>query len=534
MTIRLIAALVAAVALVASTGAVTVGRRAPDPVSVAAAESPVVQGHATRSVGAGTIAAAYAEESQWALTPAELEKIYGLPAHGGAGQTVAIIGWAPVPHLEEDLAEYRAFFGLPACTTADGCLTIVNQDGNPPDPAPASVASVQAANEFEFTMDAEAVSAACPDCRILMVLTDTMGLTTATNLATASRLGADYAAESMGSVGTAPVTNGHSWAVKIPDGMTFVASSGDEGTARGASYPADSPGVVAAGGTTINAYSGRGKPTAWDGAGAACATTAFGDWPVPETMPANAERAAACGDVRATSDVSAVAGGTTLYVWVDGHLATGGGTSLSAPILAAMYARAGNNVNGYSVYTNAAQYPEEFTDVTKGRVLGCSKPARRVCSATAGWDGPTGVGSPYGDRALAATPTPPAAELEVKAGSALNLIAGKQARRVVRVPDAPAGETLTFGAVGLPAGLAIDEQTGVITGSPSVAAVRTRGGGRSDAAVVSAKTADGDFVGLALLKWHVSGGGRKGADEGKRHAAEDAAMSASVGPRPTR
>ncbi len=61
--------------------------------------------------------------------PGDLQAAYGLPANGGAGQTVAIVDAYDNPNAEADLTVYRAQYGLPACTTANGCFKKVNQRG---------------------------------------------------------------------------------------------------------------------------------------------------------------------------------------------------------------------------------------------------------------------------------------------------------------------------------------------------------------------------------------------------------------------
>ena len=48
---------------------------------------------------------------------------------GGAGETVAIVDAYDDPTAEADLATYRSQYGLPACTTANGCFRKVNQNG---------------------------------------------------------------------------------------------------------------------------------------------------------------------------------------------------------------------------------------------------------------------------------------------------------------------------------------------------------------------------------------------------------------------
>ena len=95
-----------------------------------------------------------------------IESAYKLPVtKGGTGQTVAIVDAFSTPHLASDLAVYRKQYGLPPCTTASGCLRIVNQQGKPsplprPDPTGWGV---------EETLDVSMVSAACPLCKIIVV-----------------------------------------------------------------------------------------------------------------------------------------------------------------------------------------------------------------------------------------------------------------------------------------------------------------------------------------------------------------------------
>ncbi|MBV9412038.1 MAG: peptidase S8, partial [Acidimicrobiia bacterium] len=67
--------------------------------------------------------------------PADLASAYkySLPVANSAwawnGQTVAIVDAYDNPNTASDLAAYRTQFGLPACTTASGCFTKINQNG---------------------------------------------------------------------------------------------------------------------------------------------------------------------------------------------------------------------------------------------------------------------------------------------------------------------------------------------------------------------------------------------------------------------
>ncbi|MGH7296135.1 MAG: peptidase S8, partial [Polyangiaceae bacterium] len=60
--------------------------------------------------------------------PPELQSAYAVPP-GGAGRTVAIVDAYDDPRAETDLAAYRAQYGLPPCTTANGCFHKVDQSG---------------------------------------------------------------------------------------------------------------------------------------------------------------------------------------------------------------------------------------------------------------------------------------------------------------------------------------------------------------------------------------------------------------------
>jgi hypothetical protein len=124
--------------------------------------------------------------------PAALQSAYLVPT-GGAGQTVAIVDAYDDPYAESELATYRSQFGLPPCTTANGCFKKVNQNGaTSPLPAADSGWSV------EIALDLAMVSAICPSCNILLV---------EANSATMSDLGA--AENAAAALGPAAISN--SW-----------------------------------------------------------------------------------------------------------------------------------------------------------------------------------------------------------------------------------------------------------------------------------------------------------------------------------
>ncbi|MGH3496955.1 MAG: hypothetical protein ACRDP1_05785 [Nocardioidaceae bacterium] len=168
--------------------------------------------------------------------PAALRGAYGLTPGPSAGQTVAIVDAYDDPNAEHDLAVYRRQYGLPACTTANGCFTKVNQNGRAGRyPAP------DAGWGVEISLDLQMVSAACPDCKIVLVEAsqpDTRDLGIAAD--TAARL----APVTSHSYGIAEFTGVHKQAKhwRHP-GSTTVVSTGDNGY-QPAAFPASIPQVI--------------------------------------------------------------------------------------------------------------------------------------------------------------------------------------------------------------------------------------------------------------------------------------------------
>lgn len=310
--------------------------------------------------------------------PADLQSAYKLPsATAGAGQTVAIVDAFDDPTAESDLAQYRSTYGLPPCTTANGCFRKVNQTGGTLYPPPSPDWAL------EISLDLDMVSAVCPNCRILLVESNTnlnTDLYTAED--TAAALGANAISNSYG--------GGESSSETAADvhfnhpGVAITASSGDDG--YGVSYPAASAFVTAVGGTALTrSGSSRGwSETAWSGAGSGCSAY--------EAKPA-CQTNAGCSR-RTVADVSAVADPNTgVAVLYAGLWFTVGGTSASSPIIASVYALAGNASS-----VTYGSYPYSHTsglfDVTAGTNGTCS--SAYLCTAEAGFDGPTGLGTPNG------------------------------------------------------------------------------------------------------------------------------------------
>lgn len=264
------------------------------------------------------------------LTPADLRSAYALPA-GGQGATVAIVDAYDDPNFESDLAVYRSTFGLPPCTVVSGCLRRIDATGTGRLPA------ADATWSKEISLDLDMVSAACPACHIVLVEAggqDIPSLGAAENIAAAVP-GVVAIADSWG-VLESPGETGWDHFFNHP-GIAVVAASGDDSDQP--VYPAASPWVTSVGGTTLrhSDASPRGwRETAWRNAGSGCSAY--------EPKPAW-QHDASCVH-RSIADVAAVADPATGVAVYDSYQwpgwVKGGGTSIGAPLIAAVYALAGN------------------------------------------------------------------------------------------------------------------------------------------------------------------------------------------------
>jgi subtilase family serine protease len=318
--------------------------------------------------------------------PADLAAAYKLNTSAGAGQTVAIVDAMDDPNAESDLATYRSNFGLPACTSANGCFKKVNQRGQT-----TGLPRSDAGWAEEISLDIDMVSAICPNCHILLVEASSASfanLGTAVNRAVT--LGAKFVSNSYGGSESAATNSSYNH-----PGVVVTASSGDGGF--GVESPADFNTVTAVGGTSLRRdSSARGfSETVWNGAGSGCSSVVAKP-SFQSVVPNNI-----CSR-RTVADVSAVADPNTGVAVFDTFQESGwlvfGGTSVSSPIIASVYALAGAPAAG----TNPASFPYAHTsslfDVTSGSNGSCS--GSLLCTGKAGYDGPTGLGTPNGTGAF--------------------------------------------------------------------------------------------------------------------------------------
>ena len=334
--------------------------------------------------------------------PADLQSAYALPsATAGSGMTVAIVDAFDLSSAESDLATYRSYYGLPACTTANGCFRKVDQYGGTSYPSPATNNW-----DYEIDLDLDMVSAACPNCNILLVeATDGYFSNLGTAVNTAVSLGAVAVSNSYGgSEGSGEAYYDSSY-YNHP-GVAITVATGDCGYScdgsmsshsPGVEYPAASPYVVAVGGTSLTRDgSSRGwSESAWGnsygGAGSGCS--------LYEPKP-SWQQDAGCSN-RTQADVSAVADPVTgVAVYISGHggWLSLGGTSAASPIVAATYALAGSPASGTYPASYLYRNPSALNDVTSGNnnVTGQTCLVTYLCNGVTGYDGPTGLGTPNG------------------------------------------------------------------------------------------------------------------------------------------
>jgi subtilase family serine protease len=336
--------------------------------------------------------------------PADLQNAYGATqaaATAGGSQTVAIVVAYQQSTLESDLAVYRAAYGLPPCTSQSGCLTFISGGGAAPGPAgPGPSSNPWAA---EAALDVEMISAMCPNCEILVSQANSSSIPDLAN-----------AVDAAVSAGATVVSNSYS----VPEaadnaayeshynhpGVPITAGAGDQG--YGVGFPASSPHVTAVGGTSLVRTSGSTSGSTlltgpgpapapgtvastwgeavWPGTGSGC--SAFFKKPKWQTD-------AGCKN-RTLNDVAVVADpatGVAGYSVAAGGWNVFGGTSVGAPIVAALYALAGNGATIKDA-SHLYAHPNAFAAVLL-RANGTCTPTY-LCTASPGYDGPTGLGVP--------------------------------------------------------------------------------------------------------------------------------------------
>ncbi len=379
-----------------------------------------------------------AEEGCYGLRPQDLHSAYELPTTAPSKQTIALIDAYDDPAAEADLKVYDEEFHLPACTTANGCFTKVNEKGQA-GPLP----EAEGGWSVEISLDMEIAHATCQNCHILLVEANETSYTDLEAAEeTAVKMGATEISNSWS--GGEPATD--STAFDHP-GVVITAASGDDGYlnwesqdlfARGTvGWPASSPHVVAVGGTRLSltsegAWAGE---TVWNGDGAA-GSGCSEDYEAPSWQRELPNwSAVGCESKRAVADISAdadpytgvaVYDSTTIVEKKGGGYGpfdwgTVGGTSLASPLIASTFALVGGSGGveypARTLYENRVKSAAPLHDIDSGSNGECSKSynyetglsgctaqeeakssckSEAICLAGPGYDGPSGVGTPDG------------------------------------------------------------------------------------------------------------------------------------------
>ncbi len=326
--------------------------------------------------------------------PAQFQSAYGaLTAQSSTwtwnGKTIGIVDAYDDPRAESDLAAYSTQFGLPPCTTSNGCFKKVGQNGS---------TRLPRGNQgwgLEISLDVQAAHAMCPGCKILLVEASTNSFS---NLLAAEDYATSHATVVSNSWGgnefSSETSNTYDAHFNKP-GVPITVSSGDSGF--GVEYPAASQYVTAVGGTTLdlNADNTRASESVWNGSGSGCSSY--------ENKPSWQTDTTGCGK-RSVADVSADADPATGAAVYDSYGYAGqsgwfqvGGTSLASPLIASIYALAGNaNTTTYGSYPYA--HTASLYDVVSGQnANSCSS---YLCMGVGGYDGPSGLGTPNGTSAF--------------------------------------------------------------------------------------------------------------------------------------
>lgn len=329
----------------------------------------------------------FASTSPTGYGPTQFTKAYSLPSStAGAGVTIAIVDAYDDPNIESDLGVYSSYYGLPSCTTANGCFKKVNQTGGTKYPR------ANAGWALEISLDVEIAHAVCPNCKILLVEANSASFS---DLLAAEDYATAHATVVSNSWGGSEFSGENTYDSHFNHiGIPITVSSGDSG--YGVEYPAASQYVTAVGGTTLtlNADGSYKSETVWSGAGSGC--SAYEPKPSWQSDLQCIRRTVA--DVAADADPNT---GAAVYDSVRYQGASGwlkvGGTSLAAPLIASVYALAGNTAN-----TVDGSYPYGHTsslhDVTSGSNGSCG--GSYLCTGAVGYDGPTGDGTPNGTTAF--------------------------------------------------------------------------------------------------------------------------------------
>ena len=460
-----------------------------------------------------------------AYTTDQVASSYGfssLYGHGdlGAGQTVAL--YELQGYGVSDIATFQSCYGTTATVSAV-----------PVDGGPAAHSGVG-----EADVDIEEVVSLAPAAHVLVyqgpntdagaydtyqsIIDQDAAQTVSTSWGLCEPEEGSAAAQAEGTLFEEAAAQGQSVLAAAGDqGSEDCLSTGYSGDSLAVDDPSSQPYVTGVGGTSWSAASSPPAESAWNDGPTCCWGGGGGGisslWAMPSYQTDNASTgtvnarssgtpcgAAAGSYCRESPDVSALAGPFPYLNYVSGQWGSWGGTSLAAPLWASLLALtdastscAGGTIGfaNPSLYQVAASEPTAFNDVTTGN-NDLTGDFHGTYPATAGYDMATGLGTPVGATlpgALCGLATRESITITDPGSQSTHLATPVSLH--LAATDSTSGQTLTFSSAGLPAGLAIDPSTGVISGTPT-----TTG---SSTVTVHAKDGSGGF-GVMSFTWSVT------------------------------
>jgi MYXO-CTERM domain-containing protein len=365
------------------------------------------------------------------MAPTDVRSRYNIPSSASAGGKIVALVELPSTHAFDDVNAYRSAFGIPAlpsCPTnssgvpspgGTACFARVGEDGTVN-----SVSSSDCAGwSGETGLDMDMVSAACPDCSIVLVEANNTNDLDAMNTVAATVVHASAVSNSWG----APESGGDDQSPYSSSGILTLAASGDTGYlnegegANTANFPASSVYVLAVGGTTLESSGGSYAEVVWNdgsegGAGGSGCSQEF-SMPSWQTS-ASGFNFGGCS-MRASVDVSSAAefapssegGGIAAYDQDDGGWNAVVGTSAASPTVAAIMVRMG--LGGADQHALFYGHISDFNDITSGTNALGEACGTDLCTAGTGWDGPSGLGTPNATLLASlsgASPPPPSSD----------------------------------------------------------------------------------------------------------------------------
>ena len=437
-------------------------------------------------LAAGTAVATY--------TPAQIRAAYGLPvlpaagaaitsaqaAQFGAGQTIYLIDAQDDPNSAAELATFNQKFGLPGCATTTlaptaalplaaapttGCtFSVVHSTAS--GAMTAITPTYESGWATEIALDVQWSHATAPQARIILIEAPDASLN--------SLVGAVELANSMGP-GIVSMSFGAAegnWTGSLDSSfgaaaMTYLGAAGDSGA--GVEWPAVSSHVLAVGGSTLT-YSGSGarSEAVWSGTGGG-----ISQYVAAPGYQTGAVPGVGAWGYRSVSDVSMNADPTTgqyVVVIAPGSTASwvsAGGTSLATPQWAGIIAVAdAERAQGslaplgqphtqlYHLAAQATVYASDLYDITHGSDGSCGD-----CYAGAGYDAPSGLGTPNAAALLAELTAAPAATAPVVAAAT---VTGTTGVPLSFAPAVTAADAVTYTLSGAPAGMSI-AATGLVS-----------------------------------------------------------------------